>query len=200
MLQAIFRIPANKSGLDPDIVVPGGGLAARSGKEGIMLRMVSREGQANDDGTEPVWLPAAVALDEAHQKGRTVTGFAGIIRNARGLGLRVRRTNIAAARLSLLKDDDRIDEETAKVLIPVEYEICGAHIDTPLLSVAAAFRSKGWKTIPTKSKPVGHNKKMLTVGAEAAPTIVKTFRMPEGFLVIGQEAVSYTHLTLPTKA
>ena len=101
--------------------------------------------------------------------------------------MRVRRTHIAAARRSLLKDDDRIDAETAKVLIRVEYEIWGAHIDTPLLSVAAALRSKGWKTIPTKSKPVGHNKKMITVGAEAAPTIVKTFRMPEGFLVIGQE-------------
>ena len=62
VMQAIFRIPANKSGLDPDVVVPGGGLAARSGKEGIMLRMVSREGRANDDGTEPVWLPDGVSL------------------------------------------------------------------------------------------------------------------------------------------
>ena len=41
VMQAMFRFPKERSGFDPDIVVPGGGLAARGGKEGIMLRMVS---------------------------------------------------------------------------------------------------------------------------------------------------------------
>ena len=116
-----------------------------------MLRMVARDGQQNDDGTERIWLPDGVTLEEAHQEGRTVTGFAGIIRNARGLGVRVRRGGIVAARLSLRKDGDRIDEETAKALVRVQFEIWGARIDTPLLAVSRALRAKGWKTLPLKS-------------------------------------------------
>ncbi len=80
-----------------------------SGKAGIMIRTVTREGKNNDDGIEPVWLPDQATLEEAHQKGRTVKSFAGITRNARGLRVRVRQPDIAEARLVLLKDDDRID-------------------------------------------------------------------------------------------
>ncbi len=151
-----------------------------------MIRMVTRDGKSRDDGTEPVWLPDTMTLEEAHQRGRTVKSFAGIIRNARGLGIRARRAGIAEARLAMLKDDDRIDAETAKVLIRVEHEVWGVHIDTPLVAVSRALRAKGWNTIPVKAKPMG-DKKMVVLGAETSPVGVRTFRMPEGFLVVGKE-------------
>ena len=111
-------------------------------------------------------------------------GFAGLIRNQRGLGVRVEREGIQAARMALLKDDDRIDEDTAKVLVRVEHEVSGAHVDTPMLGVSRALRLKGWETIPIRSRVVGE-KKIITMGAASSPEGTMTFRLPEGFLVIG---------------
>ena len=57
-------------------------------------------------------------------------------------------------------------------------------MDTPLLSICRALRAKGWNTIPLKSRPAG-DKRIVTVGAETSPVGRQTYRIPEGFLVVG---------------
>ena len=181
MAQAIFRLVVEKTGL---AVGHTGGIAPKSGKSAIFLRHVSRPGRKHDTGTEEVWMPDGLTLDEVASKANAVKGNAGLIRNPRGLGIRIYREYIAEARQTLLKDDDRIDEHTAQVLIRVQHEVRGAHVDTPLLSICRALRAKGWKTIPLKSRPAG-DKRIVTVGAETSPVGRQTYRIPEGFLVVG---------------
>ena len=185
--QAIFRIRKEISGLVPELEPPaGGGTAIKSGKEEIIIRTVTRAEEPRNDGTEPIWLPDGTSLEEAYRLGKSVKEFAGLCRNKRGLGVRVRAKGIAAARLTLLPNDDRIDAETAKVLVRMQFEVWGAHIDTPVTAVSRALRGKGWNTLPMKTKPMGQNK-MITMGSEEAPKCDKTFRLPEGFLVIGRQ-------------
>ena len=181
MAQAIFRLSVEKTGL---AVGHTGGIAPKSGKSAIFLRHVTRPGKKHDTGTEEVWMPDGLALEEVASKATAVKGNAGLIRNQRGLGIRIYREHIAHARQTLLKDDDRIDEHTAQVLIRVQHEVRGAHVDTPLLSISRALRAKGWNTIPLKSRTAG-DKRIVTVGAETSPAGRQTYRIPEGFLVVG---------------
>ena len=157
-----------------------GGVAPKSGKSGIF----SGTGKKHDTGTEEVWMPDGSTLEEVASKANAVKGNAGLIRNQRGLGIRIYREHIAEARKTLLKDDDRIDDHTAQVLVRVQHEVRGAHVDTPLLAISRALRAKGWCTIPLKSRPAG-DKRIVTVGAESSPQGRQTYRIPEGFLVVG---------------
>ena len=68
-------------------------------------------------------MPDGLTLEEVASKANAVKGNAGLIRNPRGLGIRIYREHIAEARQTLLKDDDRIDEHTAQVLIRVQHKV-----------------------------------------------------------------------------
>ena len=129
VLRATARIPA--AALDATL--------AKSGHTGLFVRPF------RTDGPSPhsiIWLPD-LNLAAALQQAATLPSALGLVPNARGLGVRVRSNDYAAAYAAL--------RQTSPPAPVSYYELAGAPPDLTANALAAALQTQGWTATPLRT-------------------------------------------------
>ena len=115
-----------------------------------------RTGQGGDD------------LSQAYQTSRVLEGYDGLIFSGTGFGARILPDHIKQARMTLRPGDPFYDEDNARCLTMVRYEVGGLHVDVTPTSLSKGLREWFWDTVTVKTR-TKDSKRIVTVGSAVEP-------------------------------